>query len=1487
MTDVIQRERVHNGIRAGAHSAIPRSSLTATAGFRWRWRVGSRTLIACAFAAAAILRLVGLNWDEGTHLHPDERFLTSVVTDMRWPDNFADAYFAEATSTLNPRNTNHPFFVYGDLPVIAVKWVSVALHQAAYDEVYLVGRVLAAMADLGTLSVLVLLARRLYRDRRITALAALLYAFAALPIQQSHFFVVDNFSAFFAMAALYWMVRVTDGDRFRDYLITGVLMGLALASKVSVYPIGLVFGLVGIGQGYRLWRRGVDLDTSVERTLFRLISGGVCALVAFRLAEPYAFSGPGVLGIVPAQRWLANLLEARDWVNGDRDAPFAHQWAHRTPLLFPLWNMTVWGLGVPLGVAAWTAWVVASVQLVRGACGRHLTPVVWSGLLMLILGSQWVPSMRYFLPIYPTLTLLAAWGLIRLTDAAIDPSAWPRAVVRRLWDPERFRRVAIALVAVVAIGTVLYGSAFAGIYLRPNSRVAASRWIYANVPPGAAIANETPWDDALPLRVDGKDGFSGMFDTTSLNITDEESPTQLDGLLDTLDRSQYLFISSNRQYGSLVRIPSRFPVAVAYYQALFDGRLGFQQVAEFTSYPQILGIQLSDQSAEEAWTVYDHPRVQIFRKAATYSRDEARAAIGPIDWQSIQKLTAKEATRTHDGLELTPSEVASAHLDGTWSSLFSPDGLANQAPLAVWIVLLLCLPAAGWWALIVCGRLPDRGWSFVRPIGLLVVGWVTWWLASERALPFERAVIAVVFSGVVLLGLLLGWRRSAPIEDRASVWWRAAIVPELLFWAYFAIDIIIRWANPDLWHPVLGGEKPMDSAFLNAVTRTDYFPPQDPWFAGGSMNYYYFGFVLVGWLVKLTGVMPSIAYNLALPTLFAMTGVAAYGTTLALLEMTGLTARVRLGTAVAGSLFVAVLGNLAEVALVLGGLRQLGGGSEGGLLDSIGSIVRGAWAFAVARQDLPIRLEWWYWNASRVISHPPEEPGPINEMPFFTVLFGDLHAHLMALPFTIVLVGVAATILRDVHLPLARRLPGLCLAALLLGTLWVTNTWDVPAYAAVCVAALLIGARSSRGGWANLLRAPGEGVGLIAVAFLAFLPFQVHYASAVSGFAPWTGSRTPIGDFLLIHGLFLFVIASALVVDFATTPRLNPVARVFRAGLRRPESIPRLIRHRTRIHGHGAYVWGVRATLASLLVVAGVWRLGAEVPGLILLLLLLDGLLLFGRGERDSGRTMWQFALALFGIGLLLALGVEFFVLKDQDVGRMNTVFKFYFQVWVLWGVVAAAALAFLVRRLRPHRLRLAWAGAFTLLAIAAGSYPVLATRARVLDRFPGSTSTGLDGAAFMQSAQFAANGTTFSLSGDADAIDWLQEHAQGTPVIAEANTTPTLYGWGSRFAMFTGDVDVVGWDYHERQQRSVLPENVVGRRIADLQRAYRSTDPDEAATIFGNYHVDYIVVGDLERAYFPDGIDKFAEGDGRVWDLVYDGGSTVLYRMREPSLEN
>lgn len=1052
--------------------------------------------LALILLLAAGLRFYGLNWDQSQHLHPDERFLTMVAGAVRWPAGIAE-YMDEARSPLNPRNTGFGFYVYGMLPVALVKALAEATGAAHYDGITLVGRAASAAADLGTVLLVYLLGITLYRTRRVALLGAAFYALSVAAIQQAHFFVVDPFANFAVAGALLLLARYQRRGRLLELCAAGACLGLAAAAKLSVASFAAIALLVCLIRARN--RRDVPFRSALESELFRAGLFGLTAFAIFRFAAPDVFAGPAPWNIVPAPRWLANMSEIGRMVSGEADVPPGHQWASRTPFVFPWLNMVIWGMGAPLGLAAWAGFGLAARRLRRPAGARHLIPLAWTALVFLQHGSQWAMTIRYFLPAYGCLCLLAAWALLR----------W-RPLARRRW-----------IARAVAGGAALWALAFIQIYAQPHNRVAASDWIYANVPAGTTLANEH-WDDALPLRMHGHDPFGGMYQGIELTWYHEDTPEKFATVLDFLDRAQYVILSSNRLSDSIPRLPARYPMTSRYYRTLLDGSLGFELAAVFDHRPGWFGLRWPTHLAEEAFSVYDHPRVRIFRKSARYSRAHAERLLDIGRWDEVVRQSARDASRAPTAFMLPEQQWQRVRNAPAWRQMWQAGAPGRAAPWLPWLAWMLLMGAVAWPLLFaLTPGMPDRGYSLARVFGLLITSWLSWCAAAWGLVPFGPWPLV---ASLALTGLASAWAlrgRWAELRLFAARNWRLLLAGEAVFFLAFAFMAAVRLSNPDLWHPHFGGEKPMDVAFLTATARSEWFPPHHPWFAGGFINYYYFGFVPAAALMRLTGLAPEIAYNVALPAWYALAASAAYGVALALLP----SLRRRAAFAAIAPATVLLAGNLKQAQLLASRLASIGAGGEPGSgLMWIADVLKGA-ARWVSGHDLGLAPSEVYFRASRAIPHAPGEVAPITEFPFFSFLYGDLHAHVLALPLSLLCLGLIVNLSR-------RLLSGwkgsvqFGLVALALGGVWAANTWEVPALAAVLAAALWLASEAPR----RPARAALLAGSTLAAAWLAYLPYHRHRYSGYGAFEFWRGSHTPFADYLIVYGLPLLPVVAAAAI---------------------------------------------------------------------------------------------------------------------------------------------------------------------------------------------------------------------------------------------------------------------------------------------------------------------------------------------------------------------
>ena len=1869
-------------------------------------------LLVLILLAGAYLRTTGLDWDEGQHLHPDERFLTMVESGIspvngcdlpdtpveRCPNSQKDwlsfsEYFKTAQSTLNPHNRGFGFFVYGTLPIFMVRyaaeWASGIIAWAAgyvaqngtggvfgqlieplakqvpltgYDTVNLVGRQLSALADLITIILMYAIASRLY-GRKVAILTAAFSTFAVLQIQLSHFFTVETYTNLFIFLAIYFAVRIATYDsspgynsppagasRFKYYAIQvlkdtllwstvgfGFAYGMAMASKINSFPLALLlpgaFAVLyfrtkddiqpvenvpteteekspvaasAVGTTADASTPAIARQKDSDRILFfialLLVIGGFFALLSFRIFQPYAFRGDfGFLDVRINPLWMNNIREQRSQASGDVDFPPALQWANR-PVWYSAWNMVIWGLGIPVGILAflglgWMGW-----RIIKGEWKLHALLWGWTMLYFVWQSMQLNPTMRYQMPIYPLMAMMAAWFLVELACSQVF----------KFKNTNWGKILAYALGVLAVVASVAYSFAFIQIYTRPHSRVAASRWIFQNVPGpitvkiqqadgtitsqpipfpydgavqpgnpvdfgftsradgtlsqidlgyvltpssargttlllgltadpaapaiatatftapppdatpatsqtltlsapvpltagqtytldispldaasmadlcgpvvlslqgtdgtgqaqtfeaplmcntsaaqpyqlsfapendsllmalsfaravsstpevgaqridltvanqpggapesilaqgtltgnfsgaeqklghvialdrpvevktgenyyirlqsdggpvtllGAAPINETSWDDGLPLRMDGYDAYGGIYQgDRNLELYWDDNPEKLSRFLANLDSGEYIFMSSNRQWGTTTRVPERYPLTLRYYRELigcppekdviwcyntaqpgdFQGNLGFDLVAVFESFPNLAGIRVNDQFADEAFTVYDHPKVLIFKKSDTYNPAKVNAILSSVDLSKVVHLTPRQAGKYPSGamlprvcgavpfvcrlfgaddlLPVIEKDYGQAELyatggllsierqeanqtGGTWSGMFSYESLQNRYPafgVVLWYLTFLVLGAFTYPVLrYLLPGLSDKGYPLGRMAGLLIWGWLSW-ISASNGVPFTRVNVALTFVIILAVGGGLAYVQRDALRKEIRENGKYFLLVEGFFLALFVIDLLIRLGNPDLWHPSKGGERPMDLSYLNAILRTTTFPPYDPWFAGGYINYYYYGYVLVAMPIKLLGIVPSIAYNMLLPTLFGMLGIGGFSVAWNLVAgreqaeaaeppSRNQIKRWPLVAGIAATVGLVLVGNLGVPRMIYLGFVKLGipqsvieqSAGKDPLLDSTVT-ERLSWSISglgktLSGTSLPYGWGEWYWNPSRVIPTSPGDVDPITEFPLFTFLYSDLHAHMIDLPVTVLALGWMLSLL------LARgrwknkwvMVASFAFGGLVIGAMRPTNTWDFPVYLALGMIATAytffrysevdpehtpfnLPAVVVRG-----LYALG-GIALLGLFFvLTYRPFTEWYVQGYNTIQPWQGAKTPNSSYLSHWGLFLFAIVSWMAWETRDWLASTPVSSL------------------KKLKPYTLFIEISLALLAAALIYFQLFK-DVTIVWIALPLAFWAAVLILRPGIGDAKRAV----LFMVGSGLFLTVLVEVIVLVG-DLGRMNTVFKFYLQVWVLFAISAGASLGWLLPEMEKWhpRWRLAWEITGTVLVAGAALFLLISGWDKVRDRVSVRTPHSMDGMAYMQFAQYSDNGQTYDLDQDYRAIRWMQTNVQGSPVIVEANTTE--YRWGSRYTIYTGLPGVVGWNWHQRQQRALTPGNWVTDRVDQVGQFYQTTDTAEAQKFLDRYNVRYIIVGLLERAYFTGpGLDKFPALDGTLWTKVYDDQQTQIYEV-------
>lgn len=569
-------------------------------------QVNHKIILFVIFIIAAGLRLTGLNWDQGHHLHPDERFLNMTIHDIKLPTSFSE-YLDPKISPLNPRNHNRNFFVYGNAPITFNKAITTALGRETLHEIALAGRVLSTLADLLVLLIIyktiLLLEKNINHQRLLipthTKLwACVIYALLVLPIQQSHFFTVDTFLNLFVFSSFYFSLNYFFNKKLIMLMLSAIFTGLAISSKISglfILPLNILLLLLAHWQNNK---DNAQLKKQIVNLFLTLLGFGLIAYFSLRLTSPYLFENTNVLNLQISEEFTNNLRELRSWEGNDVWYPPAIQWINRG-VTFGFKNMILFGMGLFASIYAFVGifYVTKNISqllknkktLIIGAI--LLSILLWMALFLIYYALQFVQSIRYYLILYPFFAIFAGLGVAQLLKKI---------------------KLKLAGAVLIILSLIIWPLMFVSIYIRPHSRIQASEWIFQNIQPGSYILTEH-WDDALPLKI--KD-YQNQYHTQQLPVFSPDHQEKWLEIDKQFNKADYYILSSNRAWGSIIRVPEKYPLMSQFYQDLLSGKTQFELIAEFNSYPSLkylsIPVTFDDSWAEEAFTVYDHPQVLIF-----------------------------------------------------------------------------------------------------------------------------------------------------------------------------------------------------------------------------------------------------------------------------------------------------------------------------------------------------------------------------------------------------------------------------------------------------------------------------------------------------------------------------------------------------------------------------------------------------------------------------------------------------------------------------------------------------------------------------------------------------------------------------------------------------------------------------------------------------------------------------------------------------------
>ncbi|GAB4461050.1 MAG: DUF2298 domain-containing protein [Anaerolineales bacterium] len=785
--------------------------------------------------------------------------------------------------------------------------------------------------------------------------------------------------------------------------------------------------------------------------------------------------------------------------------------------------------------------------------------------------------------------------------------------------------------------------------------------------------------------------------------------------------------------------------------------------------------------------------------------------------------------------------------------------------------------------------LADRGYTLSRALGLMLWGFLFWLSAS---LGIAQNDLGGLLLSLAVLTALSAWvfpaNYQSPITD-LTAWLKTntalLLAAELLFLLAFGFLAFFRAANPE----ILGTEKPMELMFINGIMNSPSFPPRDLWLSGYSVSYYYFGYVMTAMLAKLSGVPATAAFNLMLALIFGLAALGAYGILYNLLaQFQSPITNDQLPTTHRQSPILHSL--LAPLFLLL--VSNVEGFLE--VIHARGWFWRdGAnfWTWLdipelrnpppAIPQWTPDRF-WWWWRASRVVQDYDLNGifrEAIDEFPAFSFLLGDLHPHVLSIPFFLLAAAFALNLFLggfrgrmnlyfgELHFSKT----GFLLAAFLLGGMAFLNTWDIlPVAALIVFSYALARVREAGWGWERIEDVLLFGVPVFVAAYVLYLPFFIGFDSQAGGIAP---------NFMYVtRGAHLWVMWGTLFAPlFAWLIfQMRNAAPAWGKGIAASLGIVALLLLTMLAMGILAYrlrpelvlpiLQGQGRDAGAFLADSFTRRLNHSGSLLTLLGLLIPTLaLLFSTNHSaDNERPFLlppsPFILLLTALGVLLILGPDFLYLQDNFGYRINTVFKFYYQAWILLSLAGAYGTAILLKNLRGAA-NAAFSILLAFILLVGLTYPVLAFPNKA-NNFQPPFGFTLDDFDRLQREN----------PDEAAAILWLKAAPDG--ILLEATGNP--YSSYGRISIYSGLPTLLGWGNHEGQWRGTDFQGILARRTSDIETLYTTPDWQTTQTLLQQYNVRYVIIGNLERSSYRVNEEKF----NNFLKPVFRQGSVTIYEV-------
>jgi len=536
--------------------------------------------IAVLILTAVFFRFYNLNWDQGHFFHPDERNIDNAVSGI--------VFFSQ----MNPK-----FFAYGGFSIYLYKAASLLLYLItknsnwAFDwgNINLIARFFSAFFSTLTILPLYFLTEKI-ANKKIGLLTIFLYVFSVGSIQTAHYGVTESLITLIVVLICLFSVLLFKKITLLKIFTLGLISGIGIATKTT----SLIFFIIPFTTFIFLIFKKEYKFLRIFNYFFIFL---ITAFVVFIIFSPYTF--------LSLNKFLESMRYESGVATGSLPVVYTLQFDKTIPYLFQMQNF-FWQVG-PVAIFTILGFIFVLLKMIKDKNKLYLILSLFPLVYFLYVGSWHTKFIRYMMPLLPFLLIFASIFLF-----------WLRSNKRWLGN---------FFIIFSILTSLLWTLAFFTIYTKPQTRIAASTWIYNNVSPGARILNEQ-WDDGLPLPLDNFNPSN--YSITSLAMYEADNTEKINYLSTNLANSDYIIFNSRRLYGTLINLNEKYPITSKYYKLLFSSKLGYSQVKSFTSYPSLFGVSINDDSSEETFQVYDHPKVLIFKNNEKLSYSEIKLILSEL-----------------------------------------------------------------------------------------------------------------------------------------------------------------------------------------------------------------------------------------------------------------------------------------------------------------------------------------------------------------------------------------------------------------------------------------------------------------------------------------------------------------------------------------------------------------------------------------------------------------------------------------------------------------------------------------------------------------------------------------------------------------------------------------------------------------------------------------------------------------------------------------